>query len=252
MEYSFFYEPILPQGTEPFPLREETARHLITVLRKRKGDRLWMTDGKGQRCLVEISETDKKNTLVRKISVAATDDRSSGDTASAPARPELTLAVSLLKNPTRFEWLLEKVTEIGVGRIVPLICARTEKTSFKRERLQNILISAMLQSQQVWLPEMPAPVKFADFVGEEFVGQSYIAHCLPGEKKLFQPPSPGEKTRILIGPEGDFTPDEINHTLTRGFQPVSLGKTRLRTETAGMVAVAISSLTHSLIDSLAD
>jgi 16S rRNA (uracil1498-N3)-methyltransferase len=244
MEYSFFYEPELPQGTEPFPLREETARHLITVLRKRKGDRLWMTNGRGDRCLVEISETDKKNTLVRKISVEAPDGRPSADATSAPARPGLTLAVSLLKNPTRFEWLLEKATEIGVGRIVPLICARTEKTSFKQERFQNILISAMLQSQQVWLPEIKAPMKFADFVEEDFAGQSYVAHCLPGEKNLLQPPAPGEKTRILIGPEGDFTPDEISLALAKGFQPASLGVTRLRSETAGMVAVSISSLAH--------
>jgi 16S rRNA (uracil1498-N3)-methyltransferase len=244
MEFSFFYEPELPRGPEPFPLREETARHLITVLRKRKGDRLWMTDGMGQRCLVEISETDKKNTLVRKISSEAPDGRPSGDVTITPARPGLTLAVSLLKNPTRFEWLLEKATEIGVRRIVPLICARTEKTSFRQERFQNILISAMLQSQQVWLPEMPGPMAFADFVGDDFGGSSFIAHCLPGEKKPLQASPPGQEARILIGPEGDFTTDEINLALSNGFQPVSLGQTRLRTETAGMVAVAISSLAH--------
>jgi 16S rRNA (uracil1498-N3)-methyltransferase len=244
MDLSFFYEPELPGGTGHFQLRAETARHLVTVLRKRKGDRLWMTNGRGQRCLVEISDTDRINTFVRRIPWEVSDGRPTGDLTVVPAQPGFTLAVSLIKNPTRFEWLLEKATEIGVGRIVPLICVRTEKTSFKPERLQNILISAMLQSQQLWLPEMPEPVKFADFVGEDFGGQSYIAHCLPGEKKLLQSPSPGAMTRILIGPEGDFTPDEINLALSKGFLPVSLGKTRLRTETAGVLATVICSLAH--------
>jgi len=155
---------------------------------------------------------------------------------------KITIAISPVKNASRFEWFLEKATEIGVSEIIPLICNRTEKQHFRYDRMKGILISAMLQSQQCWLPVLQEPVKFDKFILNEHTGQKFIAHCedenskLPLTNKLI---NHSTNKLILIGPEGDFTTEEIGLALKNNFIPVALGETRLRTETAGVVAAAI-------------
>jgi 16S rRNA (uracil1498-N3)-methyltransferase len=149
----------------------------------------------------------------------------------------LTIAIAPTKNMDRFEWFLEKATEIGIDRIVPLICQHSERKDVKPERLEKILVSALKQSGQMFLPELSKPLLFRELVGQDFTGDKMIAHCETGEKKSFKNSiSTGNNVIILIGPEGDFDQDEIKIALRNGFIPVTLGESRLRTETAGIVA----------------
>ena len=155
------------------------------------------------------------------------------------------MAISLIKNTSRFEWFLEKATEIGVSAIIPLICERTEKQNFRVDRMKSVLVSAMLQSQQTFLPLLREPVKFHDLITSEFDdSKKFIAHCLDESNKtqLHLQISKSSNQLILIGPEGDFTPAEIEAALQNNFIPVALGETRLRTETAGIVAATLLSL----------
>ena len=231
----FFVETISADGATQV-LSEETSRHIVQVLRMKKGDALRLADGRGKLATAIISDDHKKKC---QVSVSG---------SSVVPRPALqnTVAISLLKNNTRLEWFLEKAAELGVSKIVPLICTRTEKQHFRFDRMNAILISAMLQSQQSWLTELAQPVAFKDFVLREFGGGTgcFIAHCEEGEKSSMR--QAGEKAfsqrLILIGPEGDFTTDEIAMATANGFQPVELGKTRLRTETAGVVAATLLQL----------
>jgi 16S rRNA (uracil1498-N3)-methyltransferase len=154
------------------------------------------------------------------------------------------IGISLIKNSSRFEWFLEKATEIGVYEIIPLLCERTEKEKFRIDRMKGICISAMLQSQQTWLPLLHEPVAYDLLFRQEEIAriaQKFIAHCVDGQKHDLA--SSVDKSLasqiILIGPEGDFSPKEIEEALQSNFIPVSLGDTRLRTETAGIVAAAM-------------
>jgi 16S rRNA (uracil1498-N3)-methyltransferase len=151
------------------------------------------------------------------------------------------IAISLIKNRDRFEWFLEKATEIGVTAIIPLICERTEKEKFRFDRMQGICISAMLQSQQVWLPVLHEPIPFKQVIEEAKQEQKFIAHCMPGEKGNLAGLVNKELSSriILIGPEGDFTREEADLAIQYQFSPVALGETRLRSETAGVVAATI-------------
>ena len=159
----------------------------------------------------------------------------------------VSIAISLLKNANRFEWFLEKATEIGVSEIIPLICERTEKEKFRFDRMQGIVISAMLQSQQVWLPLLHEPVIFenVEIWIPKTIGSgnctNYIAHCMEGNKSMISHShiSTSSHSLICIGPEGDFTAQEIDLALQHNFTPVTLGETRLRTETAGLVAATL-------------
>jgi len=224
----FFEENLNPQPT--FKLSEETSKHVIQVLRMKKGEELQLTDGKGLLLTCQILYEHKKATEVKLLA-----------TNHLP-RPttQISIAISLIKNNSRFEWFLEKATEIGVSAIIPLICERTEKQRFRYDRMKAILISAMLQSQQAWLPLLSEPIKFSELITDPSYQQKYIAHCIEEEKNLlskeiFQ----AGKQLILIGPEGDFTKDEVDEALQNNFIPVSLGSTRLRTETAGIVACVL-------------
>jgi 16S rRNA (uracil1498-N3)-methyltransferase len=229
MEFPCFFEASLPAGPEPFRLGEDTARHVTTVLRMRVGEKFFLTDGRGSRLLVALEASDRKQSLVKALAARET----------LPAPAPLVVAVSLLKNPSRFEWLLEKCTEIGATVIVPLICARTEKQHLRGDRMRQVTISAMLQSQQQWLPDMSEPQPLNAFLNIPFAGISYIAHCMPGDKTGLHDHPKAVPARILVGPEGDFTPEEIRLAVDSGFRPVNLGQTRLRTETAAMVAAAL-------------
>jgi len=152
-----------------------------------------------------------------------------------PVERKVCVAISLLKNTSRFEWFLEKSTEIGISEIIPLICHRTERQHFRHDRMNNILIAAMLQSQQAWLPMLHEPKKFSEILASSHQ-QKFIAHCEQQQKQAIKDGALTNDILFLIGPEGDFTPEEIGMALQHSFQPVSLGNTRLRTETAGVVA----------------
>ncbi len=233
MPLPFFYTQPISSLNKIVVLNEDNSKHIVQVLRMQAGEVLQLTDGKGNLYFAKIAEAHKKNCSVNIIQ---------SSTAVKPAK-DICLAVSLVKNNTRFEWLLEKATEIGVTQIVPLLCARTEKQHFRYERMQGILVSAMLQSQQVWLPVLHEPVKFTQYIShiKNTAQQKFIAHCEENEKlQLSSIPLNNNSTKLmLIGPEGDFTKEEIVLAVQNDFTPVSLGNTRLRTETAAIVAAVL-------------
>ena len=213
-------------------LNEETSKHIVQVLRMEISEQIQLTDGKGALATAVITDNNRKRCQVQIIQTSNI----------KPPASNITIAISPVKNSSRFEWFLEKATEIGVNEIIPIICSRTEKQHFKFERMQSILISAMLQSQQVWLPELQQPIKFSDAVANTSKQQKFIAHCIDECSKIqlrIALEDASKSKIILIGPEGDFTNDEINLSLKHNFQPVTLGDTRLRTETAGIVAATL-------------
>ena len=235
MALPFFYINEFDPSQKEIVLDEDTSRHIVQVLRMKEGEKLNLTDGKGNLITAEITDAHKKHCTVKIIDSRFTAHNSR----------KTTIAISLLKNTSRFEWFLEKATEIGISEIVPLICERTEKQKFRHDRMKGICISAMLQSQQCWLPALHEPVQFGDLVIRQFGDyQKMIAHCIDEEKQsLHLQISKSSNRLILIGPEGDFTKQEIELALQNDFIPVSLGETRLRSETAGVVAATLLYLT---------
>ncbi len=228
MQLPYFYEENILQPTHT--LSEETSRHCVQVLRMKEKEQLQLTDGKGNLFRATIIQADKKHCEV-KMEAAGYEPR---------ALSGVSIAISLLKNPSRFEWFLEKATEIGVHEIIPLLCEHTEKEHLRIDRMQNILISAMLQSRQTWLPALHHPTNFNVFINKDFDGLKLIAHCVEEEKKPVGNVITQQQNKlILIGPEGDFSSAEITVALKKNFIPVTLGNTRLRTETAGIVAAAL-------------
>ena len=211
-------------------LSEEERQHAIKTLRKREGDTIQVTDGKGLLWEASISST-KNNQFQAEISKVLTQD-------SNP--PLLHILMALPKNPERFEWFLEKTTEIGIGAITPLITHRSEKFFAKRERWQKLLISAMKQSGRLFIPILHPEQKFQDCLLANFENP-LIAHCIPSLDKipLQSIANPSKPTAIFIGPEGDFTEEEIIKAKNKNFTPISLGNSRLRTETAGVVACTV-------------
>jgi len=229
-----FYISKYNQSASDMVLDDETSKHIVQVLRMKKGESLKLTDGKGNLLTAEISNDHKKH-----CGVKITDSRFTPHDSR-----KITIAISLLKNSNRFEWFLEKVTEIGVHEIVPLICKRTERQKFREDRMQNILISAMLQSQQCWLPVLHKPIDYELVFRQEEVihtSQKFIAHCIEEEKRNLADlvNETLSSQIILIGPEGDFTSEEVQLAIHHHFDAVSLGDTRLRAETAGIVAATI-------------
>ena len=230
MALPFFYKEDLDSLAAAVLLDEDTSKHIVQVLRMQNKAQLQLTNGRGDLFTAEITDSNRKKCVVRILKIDHL-KRSTNNT---------TLAISLIKNNHRFEWFLEKATEIGVFQIVPLVCERTEKTAFKFDRMKNILIIAMLQSQQSWLPILLEPIKLAGFVNQVGPINKYIAHCENSEAKIqLHTCQPFTDSVILIGPEGDFTIDEITIALQNNFIPVALGNTRLRTETAGVVAATL-------------
>jgi 16S rRNA (uracil1498-N3)-methyltransferase len=231
MSRPFFYIDAYDGVQSQVVLNEETSKHVVQVLRMKIGEELNLTDGKGSLLQCQIVDDNRKQCRV--VIQSKTDN---------PKPPkEITIAISLLKNTNRFEWFLEKATEIGVAEIIPLLCERTEKDKFRFERLNGICISAMLQSQQTWLPVLREPVEYSKWIVESASAQKFIAHCENEETKQVLSAallSPTDRL-ICIGPEGDFSTAEITLAMKNGFIPVSLGETRLRTETAGVVAATL-------------
>jgi 16S rRNA (uracil1498-N3)-methyltransferase len=207
---------------------DEESRHLLTVLRRQPGDRLRLTDGKGFFYETELAEAGKKHAVARIL-----------NTLPAPMPPaRLHIAIAPTKNMDRLEWFLEKATEIGVQEITPLVCKRSERTTLRHDRLEKILVSAMKQSLQGHLPQLNPLTPFAEVVRRAAEPLRCIAWCadLPAPH-LTTFLRPGADTLVLIGPEGDFTPEEVALAQAKDFVEVGLGPTRLRTETAGLVAV---------------
>lgn len=229
MSLPFFYEQQISGLRSHFTLGEETSKHCIQVLRMKTGAGLQLTDGLGNLYKASLLSEDKKKSvvLIEEHHIVP------------PPTQKTSIAISLLKNTSRFEWFLEKATEIGVTEIQPLISQRTEHTRFRTDRMNGILIAAMLQSQQVWLPILHEPMSFADCVKQSIWPQKMVAHCEEDAKQLIKDLDPSPETQILIGPEGDFTPEEIRMAMDHQYLPVSLGDTRLRAETAGVVAAAL-------------
>lgn len=226
----FYIDNHLPEQ-DIVNLPEETGKHVIQVLRMKVGEKVQLTDGNGSLFTTEIINDHKKSAQVKILSSLVRQQ--------PPAK--VSIAISLIKNNSRFEWFLEKATEIGINEIIPLICERTERQHFRLDRMKSILISAMLQSRQVWLPKLSEPVAFNDCVQQIHQPQKFIAHCLPEQKLSFLNSVYKESDIIIfIGPEGDFTQSEIEFAVQNKVTPVSLGETRLRTETAGIVAVTLA------------
>lgn len=227
-----FYTPSILDGFAHFD--EEESRHLHSVLRRQVGDRLSLTDGKGTFYETELSEVGKKKALARILSA----------TPAAPERAgKLHVAIAPTKQIERFEWFLEKAVEIGVDTITPLRCQRSERDTIRLDRLEKILVSAMKQSLRAYLPKLNPLTAFTPFVSAATEPQKRIAWCgdepMPHLKETLQS---GTDTLILIGPEGDFTPAEVELALQKGFSAISLGAARLRTETAGVLSVAVFNL----------
>lgn len=229
MSIPFFYEAILPTAPGLFTLSEESSKHCSMVLRMKEESLIGLTNGAGLKCIGEIISADKKKTVVQ---------LSQFEQAPLPIRQN-SIAISFVKNATRMEWFLEKATEIGISAFYPLIADRTERTHFKKERWEHILVSAMLQSQQTYKPILHDPIEFKSIIHQPLNGQLLLAHCEPGEKKSIPSIILSEKTLLLIGPEGDFSPNEIELAAKAGATMVSLGNTRLRTETAGITAAVL-------------
>ena len=226
MSIPYFYEPGINSKNSFIVLSEETSRHCIQVLRMKAGNVLNLTDGCGKIFTASIINEHKKACEV-KIQ----------DSRFLPQKEKVVcIAISLLKNNNRFEWFLEKATETGVQKIIPILSERTERHHFRHERMNNILVAAMLQSEQCWLPVLTNPENFIDVIQNTIYGKRLIAHCEDEKKKHIKDVFFDQDVQILIGPEGDFTPGEIEMALRHAYQPVSLGNTRLRTETAGVVA----------------
>jgi len=227
MQLPFFYEQHITQGN--FTLSEETSKHCIQVLRMQAGEQLQLTNGAGNLYTATIISANKKASIVQVGQPVFTQ----------PSTQKITIAISLLKTAARFEWFLEKATEIGVSAIVPLNCKRTEKHHFRFDRMQNILISAMLQSRQTHLPVLQNVTNFDSLISSAQQTKKLIAHCTDDKKNDITTIKKEAETLMLIGPEGDFTNEEIELALQNNFVPVSLGQTRLRTETAGIVAATL-------------
>jgi 16S rRNA (uracil1498-N3)-methyltransferase len=222
-----FYNPDIKSNDTAFTFDKEESKHIIKVLRKREGDKIQISNGSGYLFTSEISFGNEKKCEVKVIKEQFFD----------PPAYSLHLAVAPTKLNDRYEWFLEKATEIGVSEITPIICEHSERTSFKADRFEKILQTAMKQSLQFYLPKLNEPIPYSAFIKMQADGQRYIAHCEETEKKLLKNALQATgKVTILIGPEGDFSTKEIQLALEQNYIPVSLGNTRLRTETAAIVA----------------
>lgn len=223
-----FYNPEISENAENFFFDREESKHIIKVLRKKEGDNLFVTNGLGFLFKTEIILASDSKCQVKIVS----------SEKSNPLNYKLHLAVAPTKMNDRFEWFLEKATEIGITEITPIICDHSERKIIKTDRFDKIILSAMKQSLQYYLPKLNEPISFKDFIKQQKnEGFNLIAHCEETDKKsLKEILKPNENVTILIGPEGDFSEKEINLALENNYIPVTLGNTRLRTETAAVVA----------------
>lgn len=225
---AIFYLPQIDLSLKQCELPREEAKHAIRVLRMQEGDTLLLTDGQGHFIDSEIAAIAGKTCTVSFKTIRE----------ERKAAHQLHLAVAPTKNSSRYEWLVEKATEIGVTTITPLLTFHSERRSVNYKRLEKIVIAAMKQSQKAYLPKLTPAITFSDFIKQCSQNSAYIAHCnskFP-RKSINETYSKGQDVTLLIGPEGDFSKDEIQQALNSGFESIHLGTSRLRTETAGLVA----------------
>jgi 16S rRNA (uracil1498-N3)-methyltransferase len=222
-----FYNPNIDATTQSFSFDKEESKHIIKVLRKKDTDILFVTNGLGLLFKTEITLASDNKCTVKILSFEK----------AAASKFHLHLVVAPTKMNDRYEWFLEKATEIGIHEITPIICDRSERKVVNRERFEKIILTAMKQSNILFLPKLNEARTFKEFVKLKNDGFQLIAHCEETDKKSLKSVlKPGENVTLLIGPEGDFSEKEIALALENNFMPVSLGNTRLRTETAAIVA----------------
>jgi 16S rRNA (uracil1498-N3)-methyltransferase len=221
-----FYTPDL-KGSN-YQLNHDESKHCVKVLRLKEGDIVNLINGRGSLFLAKIINANHKACELQIISE---------NNEYGKRNFRISLAIAPTKNTDRFEWFLEKVTEIGIDEIIPIICQHSERKDIKTDRLEKVIISAMKQSYKAYLPVLSEIIPFKALINRTFGGYKFIAHCEEGDKKLLKNLiKPQKDILILIGPEGDFSKEEIEAAINGGFVPVSLGESRLRTETAGIVA----------------
>lgn len=225
-----FFTPDIDPSLKNFVLSEEESKHAIRVLRMNSGDRLHLIDGRGGLYEAEVIDPHPKRTVLSILKV---------EEDFQQPRYHLHLAVGPTKNIDRIEWFLEKATEVGIQEITPIICEHSERKEVKLDRLNKVIVAAMKQSLKAYLPKLNPAISFRQFLSRLPVEdvQKAIAHCVESDKKyLDQIFQPRQHYIVLIGPEGDFSVEEIELALQAGFQPISLGEARLRTETAALAA----------------
>ena len=228
-----FYNPHIKGDS--FELEEQESKHAIRVLRLVRGDHVILVDGRGGWYEAVISEDHPKRC---KLQI----EKETLDYQALPYK--LHLAVAPTKNMDRFEWILEKATEIGISEITPLICMRSERKQVKSERLERILVSAMKQSLKAYKPKLNEAMTMEAFLQTERQGTLGIAHCYPLERKSIKELDYSGTYTLLVGPEGDFTEEEVSLALQAGYVPFHLGQSRLRTETAALYITSAVSLHH--------
>lgn len=223
-----FYTPDIDAASSTYYLNEEESKHCIKVLRLQNGDQVQLIDGKGNFYTAVIADAHPKRTQLQINSVEQDFNK---------RNHYLHIAIAPTKNIERLEWFLEKATEIGIDEISLIICQRSERKEAKVDRLNKIITSAIKQSIKAWHPVLNEPVALNKLLSAPFDGQKFIAHCEPGDKfDLKNEVKPFGRYLVLIGPEGDFSPKEIEDALKNDFKTITLGKSRLRTETAALEA----------------
>ena len=230
-----------PDVTLPlYTLNDEESKHCVRVLRLRQGDTLHLTDGRGSLHRCEIVEAHQHHCTVKIVETQSEYGR----------RPySLTMAVAPTKNIDRYEWFLEKATEVGIDRIVPIECDHSERRTIKHEREERVITSAVKQSIKAYHPTLDEMTDVKKLISAPFEGRKFIAHCDSSFEKRDYLPSiikKSENILILIGPEGDFSPEEIKFALENGFEAISLGNQRLRTETAAVAATVMVATINGL------
>ena len=222
-----FYNSDIKQGDVTFIFDKEESKHIVKVLRKKESDTIFITNGLGFLFESEIILASEKKCEVKITK----------ETFQEPDKFYTHIVVAPTKMNDRLEWFLEKATEIGIHEITPIICDHSERKVYKIDRAEKIIQAAMKQSLHYYIPKINEPISFSQFVKSNIGGQKFIAHCEETDKKSFKNEvKKDEKITILIGPEGDFSTKEINLAIENHFIPVTLGNTRLRTETAALVA----------------
>lgn len=222
-----FYNPNITEQTSELSFSRDESKHIVKVLRKAVGDELYITNGFGWMFTAKITVADIKNCVAVVISKVLQEQRTY----------KVHLAVAPTKMNDRYEWFLEKATEIGIDEITPIICDHSERKVIKMDRYEKILQSAMKQSLHYYIPKLNKPTPFKTFINQEFTSQKFIAHCEETDRKALKIELQAQTdVTLLIGPEGDFSTTEIKQAIEKGFVPTTLGNTRLRTETAAIVA----------------
>lgn len=229
-----FFLPDLIIDVAEFDLQEDESKHACRVLRLKTGDSIEVVNGNGLLVIGEIIDDHVKKTRIKVIE----------SYLEAKEKQHIHIAIAPTKNMDRFEWFLEKATEIGINEITPLLTSNAERKVIKMDRLEKVIISATKQSQRLFKPKLNPLTSFKDFL--ESTDDAFIAHCEDMDNKaILKAAEINDNFTLLIGPEGDFSVNEIQQALKKGYKPVSLGANRLRTETAGVYAVVVAKTMYS-------